>query len=90
MLGVSIFFTSIGNSLLRPALTSLVTRQADRTEQGVVLGLTQSLSSVAAVIAPPIAGTLINNDLGRVWGWLGAFFGIVGFFLVRRRDAPQK
>lgn len=87
MLGVAIFFSSIGNSLLRPALTSLVTRLADRTEQGVILGLTQSLSSVAAIIAPPIAGTLIDHDLGRVWAWTAAAAGLVGLFLVRRKVA---
>jgi DHA1 family tetracycline resistance protein-like MFS transporter len=89
VLAVSIFFSSIGNSLLRPVLTSLVTREADRTEQGVVLGLTQSLSSVAAVVAPPVAGALISHHLGLVWAWLGAAVGLVGFFLVRRADAPR-
>jgi DHA1 family tetracycline resistance protein-like MFS transporter len=89
VLAASIFFSSIGNSLLRPALTSLVTRLADRTEQGVVLGLTQSLSSVAAIIAPPIAGTLIDHDLGRIWAWLGALAGLVGFFLVRRNPPTR-
>ena len=83
MLAVSIFFSSIGNSLLRPALTSLVSRLADRTEQGVVLGLTQSLSSLAAIVAPPIAGILVEHDLGIVWAWLGALAGLVGFLLVR-------
>lgn len=90
VLGVSIFFSSIGNSLLRPALTALVTHEADRTEQGVVLGLTQSLSSIAAVVAPPIAGALITHDLGLVWAWLGAAFGLGGFFLVRRADGLPK
>lgn len=83
VLGVAIFFSSIGNALLRPALTSLVTREADRSEQGVVLGLTQSLASVAAIVAPPLSGLLITHDLGILWAWLGALAGLVGFVLTR-------
>lgn len=90
VLAAATFFSSIGNALLRPTLTALVTHEADRSEQGVVLGLTQSLSSVAAIVAPPLAGTLIANDLGRYWAWLAAAVSLLGFFLVRRdaRQAP--
>lgn len=46
---------------LRPTLTSLVTQRAGRREQGVILGLTQSLMSIAQITAPVIAGLLINR-----------------------------
>src|SRR5262249_33876973 len=44
--------TAFGTGVLRPTLTSLVTRQTHRKEQGVVLGLTQSLNSIAAIVTP--------------------------------------
>ena len=49
--------TTIGG-LVRPNLTSMITHTASREEQGVVLGLTQSLNSVAMIAAPPLAGVL--------------------------------
>ena len=61
---------------LRPALTSLITQRAGRREQGVILGLTQSLMSVAQIIAPILAGLMIDHaaknplflTLWAVWG----------------------
>ena len=63
---------SLGTGMNRPALTSMITQRADRSEQGVVLGLTQSLNSVAAISAPAIAGFLIDHSLLAAWALLAA------------------
>ena len=57
VLALATLVTSIGG-LVRPTLTSLITQATPREEQGVVLGLTQSLNSVALIIAPPLGGLL--------------------------------
>ena len=41
--------SSFGNAVVRPTLTSLVTQTAGPHEQGVVLGLNQSLNSLAQI-----------------------------------------
>ena len=46
---------------LRPALTSMITQSAGRREQGVIIGLTQSLTSIAQIIAPVVGGVLIRE-----------------------------
>jgi MFS family permease len=69
--------SSFGTGILRPALTSLITQQVSRSEQGVVLGLTQSLLSVAQIIGPAIAGALI--DAGHLTAW--ALWAAVVMFL---------
>jgi DHA1 family tetracycline resistance protein-like MFS transporter len=66
LLGASTI-TSYGGGVLRPAVTALITHQAGKREQGVVLGLTQSLTSISQIIAPLIAGALIDR------GWLSAW-----------------
>lgn len=63
---------SLGTGMNRPALTSLITQRADRSEQGVVLGLTQSLNSIAAISAPAVAGLLIDHSLLAAWALLAA------------------
>jgi MFS family permease len=63
--------SAFGNGVLRPALTSLITQQVGRGEQGTVLGLTQSLLSLAQITAPAIFGLLISHNLLWEWG-LGA------------------
>ena len=70
-------FASIGGAGLRPALTSLVTQKAGRREQGVILGLTQSLTSIAQITAPVVAGILINHYLLTTWAvWAGILAGL--------------
>ena len=73
--------TSIGGAGLRPALTSLITQRAAKGEQGLILGLTQSLTSVAQIVAPVIAGLLIDHVLLTTWAvWAGVLAGLALFF----------
>lgn len=72
--------SSSGTGVVRPVLTSLITQKAERSEQGVVLGLTQSLNSVAAIVAPAIGGLLIDHSLLAGWALLAA--GICGAALL--------
>ena len=64
--------SSSGTGVVRPVLTSLITQKAGRSEQGVVLGLTQSLNSIAQIIAPAIGGLLIDHSLLAGWALLAA------------------
>jgi DHA1 family tetracycline resistance protein-like MFS transporter len=72
---------SSGTGIVRPALTSLITQKAARSEQGVVLGLTQSLNSIAAIVAPAIAGILIDHSLLATWAMLAAVVSGIAVFL---------
>jgi MFS transporter, DHA1 family, tetracycline resistance protein len=72
--------SSSGTGVIRPALTSLITQKADRSEQGVVLGLTQSLNSIASIVAPAIGGLLIDHSL--LAGWALTAAGICGVALL--------
>ncbi|MEK7384349.1 MAG: MFS transporter, partial [Elusimicrobiota bacterium] len=76
-------FTAIafGTGVLRPALTSLVTRHVGRGEQGVVLGLTQSLNSTSSILSPLAAGFLIGHERLHAWALLAASVSAVGLVL---------
>jgi MFS family permease len=80
-------FASLGNGLIRPALTSLITQQVGRDEQGVVLGLNQSLMSVAQIIGPAIAGALIDRGWLSTWAFWTAL--ITAAALVLNRNARE-
>jgi len=71
---------SIGG-LVRPTLTSLITQATPREEQGVALGLTQSLNSVALIIAPPLGGFLIEHDWLTAWGLTASAVAFTGMLL---------
>jgi MFS transporter, DHA1 family, tetracycline resistance protein len=77
MLIVAATVTAIG-TLVRPTLTSLITQSAPREEQGVVLGLTQSLTSIGQICGPPLAGFLIQRGALSTWGLTAAAIAGVG------------
>jgi MFS family permease len=64
-------------------LTSLITQKAGRGEQGAVLGLTQSLQSMASILAPLAGGLLIEHGHLHGWALLAAAFSLVGLVLAR-------
>jgi MFS transporter, DHA1 family, tetracycline resistance protein len=81
--------SSVGNGMLRPALTSEVTHLTGRREQGVALGLTQSLYSVAAIVAPLVGNAMIGA--GWLTGWAlasGAVAGLAFVLALATRTPP--
>jgi MFS family permease len=76
-------FSGVGHGLTRPSLTSLVSRAADRTEQGAVLGVNQSLQSLAQIIAPLVGGMLIEHHLTAPWAWAASAFALCALLAER-------
>jgi len=92
--------SAFGNGVLRPVVTSEITQQVARHEQGVAIGISGSLSSLAMTIAPPIGGSLIDHAglVGGVidQGWLrmwtlvpatAAVIGLAAALVTRARKA---
>ena len=52
---------AVGNSLATPSLTSLASKSVGRGEQGGVLGVTQSVASLARVVGPTLSSFLIYS-----------------------------
>jgi MFS family permease len=69
---VAVALAAIGNSVLRPSLTTIVTQVVPDAERGVALGLMQSLASLASISAAPISGWLIDREHLTSWGWFAA------------------
>lgn len=64
LIGGGVF--SMGNSLATPALTSLASKNAGPEQQGVVLGVTQSVASLARAVGPFLAAVLIDSSIAHV------------------------
>ncbi len=83
--------SSAGGAALRPALTSAITQQAGRREQGVIIGLTQSLMSVAQIVAPLISGMLIDRHYLTLWAFWAAFLaGLALLFEPKPDETPSE
>ena len=57
---------AIGNALSTPSLTSLASKSVGRAEQGGVLGVTQSVASLARAVGPLIASALIYSAIATL------------------------
>lgn len=93
MLIIAATIAAYGTSTVRPALTTLVTKTARRDEQGVVLGLNQSMNSLAQIAAPALAGLLIERDLLGGWALVASIAALLGLLGVRwgsGRVAPTR
>ena len=63
LIGGGVF--SMGNSLATPALTSLASKSVGAAQQGTVLGVTQSVASLARAVGPSIAALLIASSVAH-------------------------
>jgi MFS family permease len=73
---------TFGSAILRPSLTTMITSQVARHRQGIVIGLMQSLMSIAQIVAPVIAGFLIQTQFLSTWAIAGTLFCAIGWALV--------
>lgn len=80
---------AFGMAVTRPSLTTLITKSVGRDEQGAALGASQSLSSIAQIIAAPTAGLLIQR--GQLWayGLTAGGFALIGVILAIQPEAAR-
>ncbi len=74
---------------VRPTLTSLITKAAPKSETGSVLGLQQSLTSVAQITAPPVAGFLIQHGALTSWGVVAAAITLAGLVFASKPEDSE-
>ena len=89
-LGIAVTIASFGTGVIRPVLTSLITQQVSRSEQGVVLGLNQSLLSLSQIIGPVIGGALIDRQWLTTWAVLAGSIMFVGVISSARGLAARE
>lgn len=85
LFGLCVSLWAMGAATVQPTLTALLSRKADRREIGAVLGVTDSMYSLA-MIAGPIAGSAVLGANPRLFGLLPAAAAAVAFAAVRATD----
>jgi len=80
---------SIGNSILRPAITGSLSLEVSDSEQGAVLGVSQSTVALAQIFGPMLAGVFIQQHWYHLWGISLAFL-MGGILLVHLMKANRR
>lgn len=83
MIWVASCLLSVGNGVLNPSLSALITQSAGPNERGAISGAQQSLGSLARIIAPPINNSLVAMNTAVPF-LSSAFLMSIGFVLSLR------
>lgn len=77
LVGISAF----GMAVVRPSVTTLLTKSVGRNEQGAALGVSQSLASISQIVGPIAAGWLIQHQALAAYGLMAGTFAALGVVL---------
>ncbi len=77
----SALFIALGNSLVTPAVTAVISMRSHDHEQGVAMGVTQSLGSMGRVIGPPFGGVTYAQIHYRFPFLAGAIMALMGLWV---------
>ncbi|WP_437924376.1 MFS transporter [Sorangium sp. So ce291] len=78
---VLVAIAAFGAAVVRPSVTTLLTKSVGRDEQGAALGVSQSLASISQIVGPIGAGWLIEHRALAAYGLMAASFAALGFVL---------
>jgi MFS family permease len=85
-----IALSSFGVAVVRPCLTTLITKSVGRDEQGAALGTSQSLASVSQIVGPETAGFFIQHGLLAAYGVTAGLVALAGAWLSLRSEPAGK
>jgi MFS transporter, DHA1 family, tetracycline resistance protein len=80
LIGITVI-SAFANGVLRPVITARITKAVGRHEQGVALGISGSLSSLAMAVAPPTGGAMLNNHWTVGWALIPTTVATLGLFV---------
>jgi MFS family permease len=91
VLVILIILGSVGGAVVRPSLTTLITKAVGEREQGMVLGVSQSLGSLAQAIGPAAATWLIGREQLVLYGVFCSTFSVLGCLVALRpgQERPE-
>ena len=84
---------AVGSSMVEPTLTSLLSVRAKKSERGAIMGVSDSINSLAMILGPATGSAIVGYNarlLGvcRPCAALAAF--VMGRFPVARRKVARK
>jgi len=89
LLAPAVTALALGMGLMQPSLSSLISRRAEREEQGEVMGVSQSVGSLSRVLGPVAAGFFFG-EFGRdaAFFWGAVLIAVALFMAVKLIGGP--
>lgn len=87
---LALFILGLGNAGTQPVLSGRLSRLAQPSEQGAILGASQSVTSIGAIVGPIIAGAIYQLT-GSGGPYIAAsIYAVVALLLIRRSFQNQE
>ena len=71
MMAIAVTLLGIGNGLTHPSITGSISLLSGKKEQGLVMGVNQSLAAIGRIVGPAIGG-LLYRDIGHQYPFVAA------------------
>jgi len=81
-------FIAVGNGIMNPCLSSLISQAAGKLNRGTVLGAQQGIGSLARIIAPPINNYLVGLNSAIPFIASGCLMGMALGLSTALRNPP--
>jgi MFS family permease len=78
-----------GFALMTPSVQALISKRADPTRQGEVLGVNQSMSALARILGPAIGSFLFFVDESHVWPYVVGIAFMAAVLTLMSRTQPE-
>ena len=90
MMGVTMTFLAVGNGLMNPSTLGSISLIGRSDEQGVILGITQSLSSLGRILGPALGGLIYSSVAISAPFIFSGGMALLGAFIVIKiyKDIP--
>ncbi|KHD88951.1 MAG: multidrug resistance protein [Bdellovibrio sp. ArHS] len=82
MMAIAMTLLSLGNGLSNPSILGSVSLLTDSKEQGVTMGVTQSMASLGRIIGPAFGGFLYGAVAMTAPFWASGALAFLGFAIV--------
>lgn len=78
---ISLVIFSFAQAILRVVANSQIAGNAEPHQKGAVIGIVQGLTSLAAIIIPPLSGYIFERDIAGPW-YLGSGLMVIALILI--------
>ncbi|MFC1624867.1 MFS transporter [Patescibacteria group bacterium] len=85
LLFVAFTFFAFGGGIIRPLMAGTISRSVSNKEQGAVLGVSNSLGSLAQIIGPMLGGFLLTKLIPESLMFASAAIMVLGFVLITQK-----
>ncbi len=81
-MAITMTLLSLGNGLSNPSTLGSISLLAGSTEQGAVMGVTQSMASLGRILGPAMGGALYGSVAITAPFWASGLLALVAFLIV--------